>query len=94
MNDHTAAPFFWDDWYREAVDAGVAAPLAKLGSEVLRAHKQNRWPKDFLGTEDDAPHMLSMCIEDPAGTELFFVENLYPYDMALIAATRKRLGLE
>ncbi|MEO6351486.1 MAG: hypothetical protein ABIO19_10005 [Burkholderiaceae bacterium] len=91
MVDQAAKIFFWDEWQREALAAGVAAPLAELGCEVLRAHRQNRWGKDFLGTEEDGPHMLTMCLEDPAGTELFFIENLYPYDTALIDATRARL---
>jgi hypothetical protein len=94
MNDQAAKSFFWDDWQREALAAGVAAPLAKLGREVLRAHRQNRWSKDFLGVEEDGPIMLAMCLEDPAGTELVFIENLYPYDTALIDATRARLGLQ
>ena len=92
MNDQAATTFFWDDWQREALAAGVAKPLAELGREVLRAHRQNRWSKDFLGVEEDGPHMLTMCLEDPADTELFFVENLYPYDTALIDATRARTG--
>lgn len=93
MNDKAANGAYWDDWQREALAAGVAAPLAKLGMEVLRAHRKNRWPKEFLGREDDAPHMLALCLEEPAETELFFIENLYPYDGALIDATRARLGL-
>lgn len=93
MNDKAALGAYWDDWQREALEAGVAAPLATLGMEVLRAHRKNRWPKEFLGREDDGPHMLTMCLEDPAETELFFIENLYPYDTALIEATRLRLKL-
>lgn len=84
---------YWDEWQREALAAGVRAPLAKLGMEVLRTHRKNRWPKEFLGREDDGPHMLAMCLEDPEETEFFFIENLYPYDAALLAKTRKRLGL-
>ncbi|MET3130834.1 hypothetical protein AAKU55_001092 [Oxalobacteraceae bacterium GrIS 1.11] len=93
MEDKAAKNAFWDDWQREALAAGVAAPLATLGMEVLRAHRKNRWPKEFLGREDDGPHMLTMCLEEPAETELFFIENLYPYDAALIESTRVRLGL-
>lgn len=93
MNDKAALGAYWDDWQREALEAGVVAPLATLGMEVLRAHRKNRWPKEFLGREDDGPHMLTMCLEDPAETELFFIENLYPYDTALIEATRLRLKL-
>jgi hypothetical protein len=92
MIDPTADNF-WDTWQQEALAAGVAAPLAELGKEVLRAHKKNRWGDDFLGTLEDGPHMLTMCIEEPAATELFFIENLYPYDIALIDATKARLGL-
>ena len=94
MNEQPATNFFWDDWKQEALAAGVAKPLAELGCEVLRLHRQNRWGEDFLGTFDDAPHMLAMCLEDPAETELLFIENLHPYDTALIAATKKRLGLQ
>lgn len=93
MNEKAAGSAYWDDWQREALEAGVAAPLAKLGMEVLQAHRKNRWPKEFLGREDDGPHMLTMCLEEPAETELFFIENLYPYDAALIESTRSRLGL-
>lgn len=94
MIDQAAENFFWDDWQQQALAAGVAAPLAELGREVLRTHRQNRWSKDFLGTFEDAPHMLTLCLEDPAGTELFFIENLYPYDTAQIDAARVRLGLK
>ena len=93
MNDKAVQESYWDDWQREALSAGVKAALAKLGMEVLRSHRKNRWPKEFLGREDDGPHMLTLCLEDPAQTELFFIENLYPYDSALIEATRVRLGL-
>ncbi len=93
MNHKAAQNLYWDDWQREALAAGVAAALAKLGMEVLQAHRKNRWPKEFLGSEDDGPHMLTMCLDDPAETELFFIENLYPYDAARIEATRVRLGL-
>lgn len=88
MDDQATTNFFWDDWQRDALAAGVAAPLAELGREVLRAHRQNRWGNDFLGTQEDGPHMLTMCVEDPVGTELFFIENLYPYDTARIDAAR------
>lgn len=94
MDDQATENFFWDDWQREALAAGVAAPLAELGREVLRAHRQNRWGNDFLGTFEDGPHMITLCLEDPAATELFFIENLYPYDTALIDATKARLGLK
>ena len=93
MNQKPVQNPYWDDWQREALAAGVAAPLAKLGMQVLQAHRKNRWPKEFLGSEDDGPHMLTMCMEDAAETELFFIENLYPYDAALIEASRVRLGL-
>lgn len=93
MNDKTASSDYWDEWQREALAAGVSKPLAALGMEVLRAHRKNRWPKEFLGREDDCPSMLAMCLEDEAETELFFIQNLYPYDTALIEATRRRLGL-
>ena len=33
-----------------------------------------------------------MCLEDEAETELFFIENLYPYDTALIEKTRRRVN--
>lgn len=93
MDDKAAKSAYWEDWQREAVTAGVATTLATLGMDVLRAHRKNRWPQEFLGREDDGPHMLTMCLEDPATTELFFIENLYPYDTTLIEATRVRLGL-
>ena len=93
MNDKIAKNDYWDDWQREALAAGVHAPLAKLGMEVLRANRKNRWPKEFIGREDDAPTMLLMCLEEPEETEFLFIENLYPYDAALLAKTRARLGL-
>lgn len=82
---------YWDEWQREALAAGVKAPLAKLGMEVLRAHRKNRWPSHFIGRMEDGPVMLAMCLEEPDESELLFVENLYPYDAKLIAATKKRL---
>lgn len=84
---------YWDDWQQSACAAGVAAPLAALGCEVLRTHRKNRWSKDFLGIEDDGPHMLALCLEDPAQAEMLFMENLHPYDAALLDSTRTRLGL-
>lgn len=93
MNDHASNTAYWDDWKQAALAAGVAAPLAELGCEVLRTHRKNRWSKEFLGVEDDGPHMLAMCLEEPAQAELLFTENLYPYNAALLAATRVRLGL-
>jgi hypothetical protein len=82
---------YWDDWQREALAAGVKAPLAKLGMEVLKTHRKNRWPSHFLGRMEDGPMMIEMCLEEPDETELLFVENLHPYDDKLIAATKKRL---
>ena len=93
MNDLVKNEEFWDEWRQAAIAAGVAAPLAQLGSDVLRTHRQNRWSKDFLGVEDDAPVMLEMCLEDPAQAEMLFLENLHPYDTALLAAARSRLKL-
>ncbi|NGZ87710.1 hypothetical protein [Duganella aceris] len=82
---------YWDDWQREALAAGVKPALAKLGMEVMKTHKKNRWPKHFLGRMDDGPMMIEMCLEEPDETELLFIENLHPYDEKLIAATKKRL---
>lgn len=82
---------YWDDWQREALAAGVKAPLAKLGMEVMRAHRKNRWPRHFIGRMEDGPVMLAMCLEEPDESELLFIENLHPYDAKLIAATKKRL---
>ena len=93
MNELATNLAFWDEWQQTAVAAGVAAPLAELGCEVLRAHRKNRWSKEFLGVEDDAPVMLSMCLEDPAQAEMLFLENLYPNDAALLDAARTRLGV-
>ncbi|MES2759723.1 MAG: hypothetical protein V4693_20315 [Pseudomonadota bacterium] len=84
---------FWDEWQQAAVAAGVAAPLAELGAEVLRAHRKNRWSKEFLGVEDDGPLMLEMCLDDPEQAEMLFLENLHPYDADLLAAARVRLGV-
>jgi len=94
MNDKAAKTDYWDDWQREAIAAGISAPLAKLGMEMMRTHRKNRWPKEFLGREEDGPVMIEMCLEDEAETELFFIENLHPYDAKLIAATRKRLCID
>ncbi|MES2322562.1 MAG: hypothetical protein V4633_09905 [Pseudomonadota bacterium] len=93
MNDLVNKVEFWDEWQLAAVAAGVAVPLAELGCEVLRMHRKNRWSKDFLGVEDDGPVMLEMCLDDPAQAEMLFLENLHPYDTALLAAARSRLGL-
>lgn len=93
MNDSTTNPEFWDEWRQAAVAAGVAVPLAELGSDVLRLHRKNRWSKEFLGTEDDGPFMLEMCLAEPAQAEMLFLENLHPYDSELLAAARLRLGV-
>jgi hypothetical protein len=93
MNDLANNVKFWDEWQLAAVAAGVAVPLAELGCEVLRTHRKNRWSKEFLGVEDDAPVMLEMCLDEPAQAEMLFLENLHPYDVALLAAARSRLGL-
>ncbi|MFC0135476.1 hypothetical protein CR105_14985 [Massilia eurypsychrophila] len=93
MNDLAKKVEFWDEWQLAAVAAGVAVPLAELGCEVLRTHRKNRWSKEFLGVEDDGPVMLEMCLDDPAQAEMLFLENLHPYDAALLAAARSRLGL-
>jgi len=82
---------YWDDWQREALAAGVKAPLAKLGMEVMRAHRKNRWPRHFIGRMEDGPVMLAMCLEEPDESELLFIENLHPYVVKLTAATKKRL---
>ena len=93
MNELAKNMEFWDEWRSAAIAAGVAAPLAELGCEVMRTHRQNRWGEDFLGVEDDGPVMIEMCLEDPAQAEMLFLENLHPYDVALLAAARSRLGL-
>jgi hypothetical protein len=93
MNDKTGKTEYWDEWLREALAAGVREPLAKLGMEVLRTHRKNRWPKEFLGREADGPAMLAMCLEEPEETEFMFIENLYPYDAVRIEKARNRLGL-
>ncbi|CAN5384339.1 hypothetical protein BH11PSE11_BH11PSE11_11660 [soil metagenome] len=95
MNEE-AAPnsAYWDEWLQAALAVGVAYPLAALGCEVLRSHRKNRWGAEFLGTEDDAPHMLTLCLEDPVQAEMLFIENLYPYNAAYLEETRKRLGLK
>ena len=93
MNEPAANSDYWDEWQQEAVAAGVAVPLAELGREVMRANRKNRWGKEFLGVFDDGPVMLAMCLEDPAQAEMLFLENLHPYDDALLAAARSRLGL-
>ncbi|MEB0134348.1 hypothetical protein QN362_03285 [Actimicrobium sp. CCC2.4] len=84
---------FWDEWQLAAIEAGVAVPLAELGCEILRTHRKNRWSKDFLGVEDDGPVMLEMCLTEPAEAEMLFIENLHPYNTALLTATRLRLKL-
>lgn len=95
MNDATTtSTAYWDEWLQAALAAGVAKPLAELGCEVLRAHRKNRWSAEFLGVEDDGPHMLTLCLEDPAQAEMLFVENIYPYDAKILEETRRRLGLK
>jgi hypothetical protein len=93
MSDQATKPAFWDEWQQAALAAGVAAPLAELGCEVMRTHRKNRWSTDFLGVEDDGPQMLEMCLTEPAEAEMLFTENLYPYNAALLESTRKRLKL-
>lgn len=91
MNDHAINTAFWDDWRQTALASGVGAPLAELGCEVLRTHRKNRWSEEFLGVEDDGPQMLEMCLTEPAHAEMLFLENLYPYNAALLDAARVRL---
>lgn len=85
---------FWDEWQQSALAAGVLAPLAQLGCDVLRLHRKNRWSKEFLGVEDDGPQMLEMCLAEPAEAEMLFLENLHPYDAALLEEARMRLGVK
>jgi len=93
MNDAAVtSTAYWDEWRQAALTAGVAKPLAEMGCEVLRAHRKNRWSVEFLGVEEDGPHMLTLCLEDPAQAEMLFVENLYPYDAKVLEETRLRLG--
>ena len=94
MNKLATTTEFWDEWQAEAIAAGVARPLAELGCNVMRTHRKNRWSKDFLGVFEDGPVMLEMCLEDPEQAEMAFLENLHPYDTDLLAAARKRLGLD
>lgn len=93
MSDKASKNTYWDDWQREAIEAGVSAPLAALGAELMRTNRKNRWPKDFLGRESDGPVMLEMCLEDEAEAEMLFMENLHPYDTVLLEKTRRRLCL-
>ncbi|MBC7416057.1 MAG: hypothetical protein H7327_14110 [Herminiimonas sp.] len=93
MEDYQRTNEYWTEWQQEALAAGVAAPLAELGAEVLRTHRKNRWGSEFLGMIDDGPHMLALCLAEPAEAEMMFTENLYPYNAALLEATRLRLGL-
>lgn len=91
MNTLAVGTALWDDWLQAALAVGVAYPLAALGRDVLRAHR--RWGAEFLGAEGDAPHMLTLCLEDPAQAEMLFIENLYPYNAAFLEETRLRLGV-
>lgn len=93
MNTLAVGTALWDDWLQAALAVGVPYPLAALGCQVLRAHRKNRWGPEFLGAEGDAPHMLTLCLEDPAKAEMLFIENLYPYNAAFLEETRMRLGL-
>ena len=93
MNTLAASTAFWDDWLQAALAVGVPYPLAALRRDVLRTHRQNRWSAEFLGAESDAPHMLTLCLEEPAQAEMLFLENLYPYNAAFLEETRMRLGL-
>ena len=93
MDDHYDTSDYWTEWQQAALAAGVPAPLAELGAEVLRTHRKNRWGSEFLGTIEDGPHMLELCQSEPAQAEMLFTENLYPYNAPLLEATRVRLGL-
>ena len=93
MDEHISNIDYWNQWQQTALEAGVPAPLAELGAEVLRVHRKNRWGSEFLGLVEDGPHMLELCLSEPAQAEMLFTENLYPYNAALLEATRVRLGV-
>lgn len=94
MQQTTGKSAYWEDWQQNALAAGVPAALAQLGHDVLRNHRKNRWSKDFLGTMEDGEFMLQLCIEEPGAAEMMFLENLYPYDTALLEEARTRLKVE
>lgn len=93
MDEQHPTTDYWSEWQETAVAAGVPPALAELGTEVLRTHRKNRWGSEFLGLVEDGPHMLELCLTEPAQAEMLFTENLYPYNTSLLDATRLRLGL-
>ncbi|MGI4849103.1 MAG: hypothetical protein ACRYGK_13335 [Janthinobacterium lividum] len=93
MNQAPQKTAYWEDWQQAALAAGVPAALAQLGHDVLRNHRKNRWSKDFLGVEEDGEFMLQLCLEEPDAAEMMFLENLFPYDTALLDQARLRLKI-
>lgn len=94
MTTPTTKSAYWEEWQQSALAAGVVPALAQLGHDVLRNHRKNRWSKDFLGTMEDSEFMLQLCIEEPKAAEMIFLENLFPYDTALLDEARARLAMD
>ena len=94
MDEQDVSTDYWSEWQQAALEAGIPPALAELGAEVLRTHRKNRWGSEFLGLVEDGPHMLELWLSEPAQAEMLFTENLYPYNAALLEATRLRLGLD
>lgn len=94
---------YWDAWEREAIAAGVEVELASLGREVMRDHAQHgRDPSWEMGSADDGPVMLALCLGAPLYAEKRFVEevtcqssNLSPDEIeaTTAAAVATRLGI-
>lgn len=72
--------YYWDLWSSRAEALGVPAALASLGRELMREVAQHGHDSTTaLGTEDDGPYMLAMCLQAPLSAEQRFSLDLASY---------------
>lgn len=75
-----ATNYYWDDWQCEAIEQGVGVELAALGRQLMREmYQHGHDPLIALGTEDDGPYMLVLCLRAPITAEVRFGSDLASY---------------
>jgi hypothetical protein len=93
MDPHLIHNYYWEVWQHRTLAAGVAAPLAQLGRDLMRDYYHNYRPGRELGDESHGEEMLAMCLADPLQAELRFRKELGPKDPGFSDATAAGFGL-